>query len=432
MNSTAFADRRRDFLTQLPEGSVAILFSSSEKVRSRDTHFPFRQDSDFYYLTGFEEPESVAVFIPGRKEGEFILFNRKRDEAAEIWTGKRFGQKGAVEFFGADEAFPVNELSTYMPGFLQNQKQLYFPFERQMEWGPKIGRWLAAARAQRKGVSAPTAVVDTSIILHEMRLIKSDEELGLMRRAAQISVAGHEALLTACKPGMHEYELEAELWRVFRQQGAQAMAYNSIVGAGENTCTLHYEANCKKIADGDLVLVDAAAEFDYYAADITRTFPANGKFTDRQKDIYQLVLQSQTAVIDAIKPGMPWDELQTISARVISQGLLDLGLLKGNLDQVLSEKTYQTFYLHKIGHWLGIDVHDVAQYKLDGQWRALAPGMTFTVEPGIYIPAGSSQVPEEWWNIGVRIEDDLLVTPNGSEVLTAGLPKTVEAMERRC
>lgn len=431
MDSKEFADRRQQFLKALPENSVAILTSAPERLRNGDSHYPYRQNSDFYYLTGFNEPNAIALFIPGRKEGEFVLFNRARDATQEAWTGPRAGQEGAVEIYGADQAFPIDALHREIPPLLENRDRIYYAMEKNKRLNQRVLSWLSAVqKKERAGIKSPQALMRIGKILHKMRLRKSPAEIALMQRAADISVEAHIRAMQVCRPNMHEYDLEAEIQAVFTKNGSRAPAYNHIVGAGANSCVLHYNANNAVIQDGDLVLIDAGAEYENYAADVTRTFPANGRFTKAQRDIYEAVLRTQCAVIDAIKPGVPWQQLQTLSEHVMTEELLRLKLLEGNLNTLIANNACQRFYLHRIGHWLGMDVHDVGGYRSeDGQWTRLEPGMTLTVEPGIYIPANQNDVDAAWWNIGVRIEDDVLVTENGCKVLSDKAPKTVEAIE---
>ncbi|HVV68107.1 MAG TPA: Xaa-Pro aminopeptidase [Gammaproteobacteria bacterium] len=429
-SANEYAKRRKALLEQIGSGSIAIVTSANEYLRNGDSHFPFRQDSDFYYLTGFKEPEAVAVFIPGRKEGEFVLFNRSRDPAKELWDGIRAGQEGACSIYGADQAFPISALHEELPKLLENRDRLYYPINRDTEFNRQIFVWVKQVQTKiRSGIKAPHEFLSIENILSEMRLIKSPFELALMRRAAEISALAHCRAMAATTPGKMEYELEAEVLYVFTKKGSRAPAYNNIVCSGANTCILHYNDNNAKISDGDLILIDAAAEYECYAADITRTYPANGVFTLEQRAVYEVVLAAQVAVIDAVKPGVAWNLLQEISEQVVTEGLVKLGLLSGEVSDLLAKKACRKFYMHHIGHWLGLDVHDVGAYQIAGKPRVLQAGMVFTVEPGIYIPAESEGVDPKWWNIGVRIEDDIVVTKEGSDVLTAGVPKTVEAIE---
>ena len=426
-----YALRRAKFLKKLPEGSITIVSSAPERLRNGDSYYPYRQNSDFYYLTGFKEPQAVAVFIPGRKEGEFVLFCRARDPERETWDGIRAGQEGACQIYGADQSFPFESLDQHMPLFFENRQRLYYAIGRDMRFNNRVLSWLSVARKQvRKGITVPQEFVNVEKIIHAMRLRKTSVEIALMRKAGQISAKAHCAAMKVCKPGLYEYDLEAEIQAVLTRNGSRSPAYNHIVGAGQNACVLHYVDNHAQIQDGDIVLIDAGAEYDYYAADITRTFPANGRFTPVQRVIYEAVLTTQLAVIKMVKPGLSWNELHKTSEIVMTEELLRLGLLKGQVDALISTRAYQKFYMHGVSHWLGMDVHDVGNYRDDqGQWQTLEPGMVFTVEPGIYIPAHTEDVAEKWWNIGVRIEDDILVTETGYEILSADAPKTVEDIE---
>jgi Xaa-Pro aminopeptidase len=431
MYSEEFANRRGRFLKALPDNSVAIIAASDERIRNGDSHYTYRQNSDFYYLTGFNEPEAVAVFIPGRAKGEFILFNRERDVAKETWDGPRAGQEGACSIYGADQAFPVSALNREIPKLLEKRYAIYYAIAHDKIFNRRVLSWLSTAqKKERSGIKVPEELRQIGKILHNMRLYKSPAEIDWMRQAADMSAQAHSQAMQACRPGLREYDLEAEIQYVFTKHGSRAPAYNHIIGAGTNSCVLHYNDNNAMIKDGDLVLIDAGAEYQNYAADITRTFPANGRFTPAQRAIYEAVLKTQLAVIEKVKPGTPWQQLQQVADRVLTEELVQLGLLKGNLKALLAKNACGRFCPHRIGHWLGMDVHDVGGYRDDeGQWRQLKPGMVLTVEPGIYIPAGSDGIDEAWWNIGVRIEDDVLVTHNGCEVLSAGAPKTVEAIE---
>lgn len=430
-NPQEYQQRRARFLQALGTGSVAIVASGQEILRNGDSHYPFRVNSDFYYLTGFDEPEAVAVFIPQRAEGEFILFNRVRDPAKETWDGPRAGQEGACKIYGANQSFPIEALDKELPTLLENRHRLHYAVGRDAAFSQRVMDWLATVQAKvRSGINAPKEIYNIEKILHEMRLRKTPYEQELMRRAASISAAAHTRAMQVCRPGMYEYELEATVEQMFLQQGSRAPAYNHIIGAGKNSCVLHYNANNQPVADGDVVLIDSGAEYQYYAADITRTFPANGRFTEAQRAVYEAVLTTQLAVIAKVKPGLPWIELQQTSDRVITEQMVKIGLLQGDVEDLLKRQAYQQFYMHRIGHWLGMDVHDVGGYREEtGNWRALEPGMAFTVEPGIYIAPNSADVDPKWWNIGVRIEDDILVTESGAEVLTAAVPKTVKEIE---
>ncbi len=430
-NAQEYAQRRQRLIKGIGPGSVAIIAAAQECLRNGDAHYPYRQNSDFYYLTGLNEPEAVAVFIPGRAEGEFILFNRERNPEMEIWVGPRAGQEGACKIYGADQSFAIEQLDEKMPQFLENHPRLYYAIGRDVGFNRRVLSWVATVQSKvRAGVNAPAEFYNIEKIVHEMRLRKTAAELDLMRTAAEISAQAHKRAMQVCRPGMMEYELEAELQYYFTRKASRSPAYSHIVGAGANSCVLHYNDNDKQIADGDLVLIDAGAEYKNYAADITRTFPANGRFSTEQKIVYEIVLATQLGVIAAIKPGILWAKLEEIATEIITQGLLDCGLLKGDFAELLSTRAFRQFYMHRIGHWLGLDVHDAGNYKTeDGQSRLLEPGMVFTVEPGIYIAADNPGVDKKWWNIGIRIEDDVLVTENGCEVLSRSAPKTIAEIE---
>jgi len=419
--------RRARLAAQMGEG-VAIVATAPERVRNRDSHYPYRFDSYFYYLTGFVEPESVLVLIAG-KTPRSILFCRNRDPEREIWDGFRYGPEAARELFGFDEAHPVSELDAAAPKLLEDQPALYYPVGSEADWDAHVMRWLNVVRARaRAGVAAPARLHDVRVLLDDMRLVKDAHELGVMRRAAKIAAAAHRRAMQAAQPGRMEYEIEADLLHEFRRNGAQFPAYSPIVASGPNACVLHYVANDARLRKGDLLLIDAGCELDGYASDITRTFPVDGRFSGPQRSVYELVLASQAAAIAAVRAGAAWNEPHDAATRVLAQGMLDLGLLAGSLDEVLEKETYKRFYMHRTGHWLGLDVHDAGEYKRGGQWRQLAPGMALTVEPGLYIRA-AEDVPEPLRDIGVRIEDDVVVTDAGCEVITAEAPKRVDDIE---
>lgn len=414
-----FAKRRQRLVKQVGEGNVAIVPSAREVVRNGDVHYTFRQNSDFYYLTGFNEPDAVAVLIPGRSEGEYILFNRPKNKQQEIWTGIRAGQKGACEDYGANQAYAIDELNKVLPKLLNNCQQLFYSFGRDHKFDHRILAWEKEVKAKsRSGVHPPLSIVDIEQIIHEMRLFKDDKEIALMKKAAQISTDAHLRAMQCCKAGRYEYELAAELHYEFHKQGATGPAYDSIVAGGANACILHYTSNQAKLNAGELLLIDAGAEYQYYAADITRTFPINGQFTAEQKIIYDIVLQAQLAGIAEVRPGNAWHRVQQAIVKVIAAGLAEYG--------IIDNKLYKTVYMHNSGHWLGLDVHDAGDYKINSQWRNLEPGMVLTVEPGIYISADNEHIDKRWHNIGVRIEDDVCVTAAGCEVLSAALPKTID------
>lgn len=427
---TEYAKRRKELMRKIGPSEMLILPSAPEIVRNGDAVYHYRQNSDFYYLTGFEEPEAVVVLAPKRKEGEYILFNRVRDRDREIWDGPRAGQESARKDFLADSAFPVSELESMLPELLMGRESIHYPLGLNKEFDKILLRAINKIRSKiRGGMQPPIAFVDITSSLHEMRLFKSPAEIAIMRKAAEITAKAHLRAMEICEPGMNEYQLEAELMYEFQRNGARFPAYNPIIGSGRNSCILHYVCNSQMIADGDLVLIDAGAEYQNYAADITRTFPANGKFSAEQRAIYELVLESQLAAIKSVKPGTAWTTTQNVVVNVITQGLIDLGILRGNLDDLIEKKAYYPFYMHRSGHWLGLDVHDVGRYRIDDKWRALEPGMVLTVEPGIYISADIPSVNKRWHNIGVRIEDDVLVTSKGREVLSDKIPKQISEIE---
>ena len=419
---------RRARLLRTMRAGVAVISTAPERVRNRDTHFPYRFDSYFYYLTGFSEPEAALVLVAGDSP-RTLLFCRERNEEREIWDGFRHGPEAARERFGFDHARPIEELDDTLAELLADQPALYYPVGADATWDGRAMRWLNAVRAKvRSGVAAPSAVHDVRALLDEMRLFKDERELEYMHRAASISAAAHRRAMRATRPGCFEYEIEAELLYEFRRSGAQFPAYWPIVAGGANACVLHYVFNDAQLRDGALLLIDAGCELHGYAADITRTFPVNGRFSGAQRDIYALVLEAQRAAMSKVRSGNAWNEPHDAAVRVLAQGMLDLKLLSGSLDEVLEHEAFKRFYMHRTGHWLGLDVHDAGEYKRSGQWRALEPGMTLTVEPGMYIRA-AEDVPERFHNIGVRIEDDVLVTAAECEVLTAEAPKSVADIE---
>lgn len=425
-----YAKRRKDLMRKIGPTGIVVLPGAKEILRNGDAVYHFRQNSDFYYLSGFAEPEAVLVLAPNREEGEYILFNRVRDREREIWDGPRAGQEGACKEFLADQSFPIDQFELMLPLLLEGRETVHYPVGLYQDFDDVLINAMKKIRAKiRTGLKSPLALVDIAPSLHEMRLFKSDAEIALMQKAVDITGDAHVRAMQACKPGINEYQLEAELMHEFQRRGARFPAYNCIVGAGRNSCILHYVNNNAKIADGDMVLIDAGAEFDNYAADITRTFPANGKFTKEQRDIYELVLASQLAAIKAVQPGAPWTAPQTAIVKVLTQGLLDLGILKGELNELIETQAYFPFYMHRSGHWLGLDVHDGGQYRVEGNWRPFEQRMVLTVEPGIYISADIPGVDARWHNIGVRIEDNVLVTEKACEVLSRNIPKQVAEIE---
>ena len=422
-----FARRREQLMEQMETNSIAILPSASAVIRNRDAEFKYRQDSDFHYLTGFNEPDSVLVLIPGRHHGQCLFFCRERDPERELWDGYRQGPEGLCNNFGADDAFPISDIDDILPGLLEGRDRVYYSMGKRLEFDKRIMDWVNVLRAKaRSGAHPPGEFSDLDHIVHDMRLYKSAAELRIMQQAASISADAHTRAMKLCRPGMMEYELEAEYLHEFASRGAQAAAYNSIVGAGKNACILHYIDNNSIIQDGDLVLIDAGCELNYYAADITRTFPANGLFSREQQALYEVVLASQQAALETITPGGHWNQSHDATVTVITQGLLDLGILQGELAELIEAEAYRPFYMHRAGHWLGMDVHDVGDYKVHDEWRVLESGMVMTVEPGIYITADNQSVAAKWRGIGIRIEDDVAVTATGHQVLTEDVIKTVD------
>ncbi|MBM7335241.1 MAG: Xaa-Pro aminopeptidase [Alcanivorax sp.] len=425
-----FQQRRAELMAQMEPNSIAILAAAPERTRNRDVEHPYRQDSDFWYLSGFPEPEAVMVLLPGREHGEYVLFCRERDRAREIWDGYRAGQEGAVAEYGADDAFPINDIDDILPGLVEGRNRVYYDLGRDADFDRRLMGWVNAIRERvRTGAQPPGEFVALSHLLHDMRLFKSKAEADLMRRAGQISAGAHVRAMKAVRPGLYEYQLEAEYLHEFMRHGARSPAYPSIVGGGANGCVLHYIENSAELKDGDLVLVDAGCELENYASDITRTFPVNGTFSGEQRALYELVLRSQYAAIADTHPGHHWNVPHETVVRILTEGLVDLGLLKGKVDDLIEEMAYQRFYMHRTGHWLGLDVHDVGDYRVGGEWRQLEPGMTLTVEPGLYIAPDDDTVEERWRGIGIRIEDDVLVTKDGCEVLTGDVPKDIDDIE---
>jgi Xaa-Pro aminopeptidase len=435
----SYAARRASLMAKMRAkgGGVAIIPTAPEVMRNRDADYPYRHDSYFYYLSGFTEPEAVIVLVAGMTN-RAILFCREKNLEREIWDGYRYGPEAAREKFGFDEAFPIEALNNEMPELMANAPALFYAVGSDAKLDAQVQGWLQAVRMQgRAGVTAPATVHDVNVLLDEMRLFKDAEEVGIMKRAAAISAEAHCRAMRTSRPGLREYQLEAELLHEFRRQGSQFPAYGSIVATGANACVLHYRASDAELKNGDLVLIDAGCELDGYASDITRSFPANGKFSGPQKALYEIVLAAQAAAIAEIRPGKRFMDGHDAAVRVLAQGMLDTGLLDadkvGTLDDVIEKGAYRQFYMHRTGHWLGMDVHDVGEYREgaageDRPWRKLQPGMALTVEPGIYVRPGEG-VPEHFWNIGIRIEDDAVVTDKGCEIITGGVPKTVAEIE---
>jgi Xaa-Pro aminopeptidase len=427
LDYSPYATRRARLLERMGAG-IAVIPTAAERVRNRDAHHPYRYDSYFYYLTGFVEPDAALVLVAGDKP-RTLLFCRDRDPEREIWDGFRHGPLAARERFGFDAAFAHDLFDARLADLLGNQPALFYALGYEADWDQRIVAALNRVRAMsRSGVRAPASIVDVRTLIDELRLVKDEHELATMRRAADISAAAHRRALRAAAPGRNECEIEAELLHEFRRQGAQAPAYTPIVAGGANACILHYVENNRPLKAGELLLIDAGCELDGYAADITRTFPVSGRYSPPQRDVYEMVLAAQAAAIAAVRPGNPWDAPHEAALRVLAQGMIDLGLVSGSVDAVLESGSYKRFYMHRTGHWLGLDVHDAGEYKLEGKWRPLAPGNTLTVEPGCYIRP-DERVPAALWNIGIRIEDDVLVTDGGCEVLTAAAPKTVAEIE---
>ena len=424
-----YARRRKQLMRSAGDDAILVLPAAPERIRSRDTHYPYRQDSDLLYLTGFPEPDAVLVLVPGRSHGESILFCRERDAEREGWDGPRSGTEGAVEQFGMDDAYPIADLDEILPSLLEGRTRVYYHFGRDAEFDLKLIGWLNRVRAMmRMGAQPPHEFLELGHLLDEQRLFKSKDELKLMQRAADISIQAHEVAMRASRAGVREYELQAEIERVFRMHDA-VPAYGSIVGAGQNACVLHYVANSGQAQDGDLVLIDAGAEYRGYASDITRTFPVNGRFSKEQRALHDLVSAAQSAAVQQATPGVAYEAGHNAAVQTLTEGLLKLGLLKGRLEKNIAEGHFKRFYRHKTGHWLGLDVHDVGDYRIDGESRLLEPGMVFTIEPGLYISLDDKSVHAKWRGIGIRIEDDVLVTNDGHRVLTDKLARSADEIE---
>jgi Xaa-Pro aminopeptidase len=425
-----FQQRRQDLMNHMEPNSIAILASANGILRNGDSEFRFRQSSDLYYLTGFQEAHSVLVLIPGRALGQCLLCCQEKDPLKELWNGKLLGPEAAIKELGLDDAFPIGDIDDILPGLIEGRERVYYAMGKDEAFDHKVMEWVKVIRKKvRSGAHSPGEFLVLDHLLHEMRLIKSKAEIDVMRESGQIAVRAHKRAMQVCKPGLFEYQVEAEFLHEFFRSGCRAPAYTSIVAGGDNACILHYNENNQKLKGGDLLLIDAGCEFEYYASDITRTFPVNGKFTPEQKAIYELVLKAQLEAIETVKPGNHWDDPHNMTVKVLTEGLVALGLLKGEVPALIESGAYREFYMHRAGHWLGMDVHDVGDYKIDGKWRQLEPGMVLTVEPGLYIAPNNMNVEERWRGIGVRIEDDVAVTRTGYEVLTAGLPKTVQEIE---
>ena len=430
MTVNEYKRRRHQLMKMMGPESIAILPTAPVAKRNRDVDYHYRPDSDFFYITGFAEPESVAVLIPDRKHAEYVLFCRERDPEREMWDGSRAGQEGACEIYGADDSFPIGDLDDILPRMLEQCQRVFYAMGCNPDLDKRMSEWIGTVRNKaRAGITGPLEFIALDHYLHDMRLYKSRSEIKMMRTAAKISAKAHEEAIKACRPGMHEWQIEALFNHHCQMKGARFQAYPTIVGGGANGCVLHYIDNQDELNDGDLLLIDAGCEYGYYASDITRTYPINGQFSPEQKALYELVLKAQEAAIEKVKPGNHWNDPHDAAVKVITKGLVELGLLKGRVPTLIKNEAYKKFYMHRTGHWLGMDVHDVGDYKIDGAWRLLEPGMVLTIEPGIYIPAGLKGVAKKWWNIGIRIEDDVVVTKDGYDVLSKDAPKTVADIE---
>jgi Xaa-Pro aminopeptidase len=430
MNHKEFEKRRRQLMRMVGHGGIVILPSAPVRTRSRDVEYNYRQDSDFYYMTGFAEPESVAVLVPGRANGEYLLFCRERDPKREQWDGLRAGQAGAVEHYGADDAFPIEDLDDILPGIMESCNRVYYTMGMYAEFDTRIAEWVNTLRAKlNRGVHTPQEFVALDHLLHDMRLYKSRGEISAMRKSAKVAVEAHKRAMRLTEPGLFEYEVEAEFRHEFRRNDAW-VSYSPIVAGGKNACILHYVENNVELKDGELLLIDAGCELDYYASDITRTFPVNGRFSPEQRAVYEIVLEAQRAAIEKTSVGNHWNEPHDAAVKVITKGLRKLGLLEGSLPKLIKDGAYQPYYMHRTGHWIGMDVHDVGDYKVGDEWRMLETGMVTTVEPGIYI-GNSRKIPKAFRNIGIRIEDDVAVTNKGPDVLSKGLvtdPDDIESL----
>jgi Xaa-Pro aminopeptidase len=428
LNSKEFARRRKNLMQMVGEGGIAILPAAPIRTRSRDVEYRYRQDSDFYYMTGFAEPDAVAAMVPGRANGEFLMFCRERDAEKERWDGQRMGTVGVVDAYQADDAFPIDDIDDILPGIMESCERVYYTMGLYKDFDARMADWVNSLRSGgSRGLHTPQEFVALDHILHDMRLYKSRSEISAMRKSAKVAVAAHKRAIRMTRPGLFEYEVEAEFIHEFRRHDAR-YSYSPIIAAGVNACTLHYVDNSAALADGDLLLIDAGCELDYYASDITRTFPVNGKYNPEQRAVYEIVLEAQLAAIDKVRKGNHWNDPHDAAVKAITRGLKKIGLLEGSLPRLIKDGAYRQYFMHRTGHWIGMDVHDVGDYKVGDEWRVLEPGMVMTVEPGLYI-ADSRKVPKRWRNIGVRIEDDVAVSSNGPDVLTKGLVKEPDDIE---
>lgn len=425
-----FVQRRNNIMEKVGEDSVVIVSAAPEQRRNNDVYYPYRQDSNFHYLTGFPEPKAIAVLLPGRSQGQYVLFSQEHDPHKLIWTGPLIGQKGACAEYGAHQALPIAEIDHYMADLIKNYNRIYYLFSQADLLANRIATWLEQARKLNRGKRySPHAIYDLMPLLSELRLFKSEAEIALMRKAASISASAHKRVMKVCHSAQNECEIEAEFLYEITRKGCQAPAYPPIVASGANGCILHYVDNNSPLCKGQLLLIDAGGEYQHYAADITRTYPLGGSFSPQQQAIYELVLKAQMAAINLAAPGVAWNKLQTTIITIITNGLVQLGLLKGKVANLIAKGAYKKYYMHNSGHWIGIDVHDVASYKANGTWRTLEPGMVFTVEPGIYIPADDHSVAKDFRGIAIRIEDEVLITQTGHEVLTMDIPKQLLELE---
>jgi len=431
LKAAEFSRRRRQLMRLTGEGSITLVPAAPARIRNSDVHYPYRQDSDFHYLSGFPEPDALLALIPGRKAGEVILFCREAEHERQIYDGLNIGPERAVAQFGLDDAFPIDDIDDILPGLMEGKERLFYQVGRDEKFDLTVLTWLNRARSQVRsgGRAAPTEFVALSHHLSELRLLKTPAEIRLMREAAEITANAHQAAMAATRPGASEAQIHGELLRVMYGAGAEP-AYEAIVAAGRNACLLHYRGNRDRLNDGELLLIDAGAEVQGYASDVTRTFPINGRFSAEQRSIYEIVLDAQLAAIEKARPGKSWIDPHEAAVQAVTQGLIDIGLIAGPLRKAISDESYKRFFMHKTGHWLGLDVHDVGDYKIHESWRVLEPGMVMTVEPGIYIPWGASGVPQSYWGVGVRIEDDVLVTRGAPDVLTRALSKDANELER--
>ena len=426
-----YASRRKKLMDHIGDDSVAVLPAAAPRLRNRDIHYDYRPSSDFIYLSGFTEANAVLVLAPGSDQGEFLLFCEPHDNTRELWEGTHAGIDGAVQEYGADKAFPISELNNILPTLLTNRSKLYYDMGEHESFDKNITAWIQQFRkGQRDGTCGPSEVISLTHVLHEMRLFKSRHEIAQMRKAAKLSAAAINRAMRYCRPGATEYQLEAEILHEYKRNGIRATAYPPIVGGGQNSCILHYTDNCAPLQDRQMVLIDAGAELGYYASDITRTFPVNGTFSSEQRAVYEVVLAAQKAAIAQVQVGKHWNDPHETACKVITEGLVELGILKGDPDKLYQDQAYKPYYMHRTGHWLGMDVHDVGEYKIDNTWRLLEPGMVMTVEPGLYLRPGCRKLKAKWHNIGIRVEDDVVVTRNGPEIMSSDAVKEIEDIEQ--